>query len=182
MFAIAAVGLAAAAHVAGGERVDLLTALLAVPAITAPMNLLARRRRGPATLLATLAATQLVLHEAFMATAVPGTCHPGAAMPGMPGMTASMHCTPMTTQHGWSTAMLAAHGIATLLTGLLLARGEAAIWTLAQWLSSRAQPEAPHLVLPARPPLLAVDRSHPATPSRTTPIRRRGPPRLAPAT
>jgi hypothetical protein len=182
LFAISAVLLAAAAHVAGGEPVSPLVAVLAVPAVTALMNLLARRRRGLPTLLPALAGTQLVLHEVFMTTAGSGSCHSdAAAMSGMPGMTTAvtMHCSMPMTQHGWSTAMLLTHGIATVLTAVVLARGEAAVWTLAQWLGLPTLPAPSAPQWPARPPAPLTRSPRPATSAPITSFTRRGPPARA---
>jgi hypothetical protein len=184
VFAVSAVALAAAAHLAGGEPVSLTAALVAVPAVTGVTNLLARRRRGLPAVLTALAASQLVLHEAFMATAPQGGCHTGgeamAGMAGMPGMGASVtvHCAAMAHQ-GWTATMLAGHAAATLLTALVLARGEAAIWALAQWLRGPDLPPVPHLRLPGRPARPRPRVLVPAAGRIPTPISRRGPPRTA---
>ncbi len=46
-FAVSAVGLASAAHLAADDDVSAVTAVLAVPAVMIVVNLLAAGRRGP---------------------------------------------------------------------------------------------------------------------------------------
>ena len=128
-FGVATLALAAGAHVAAGGGLPSMTilAVLAVPVSVAAMAL-TRRRCGPALLLASMATAQVLLHQTLtMLTAhVPG---------GMTGQSSSrlasaMGGHAMAHAGGWSVAMTAAHVVATVVTALLLSRGEQALWQL----------------------------------------------------
>ncbi|WP_138444868.1 hypothetical protein [Sinomonas susongensis] len=139
VIAAATVFLAAGAHVAGGGILPdplIVAGILALVAL-AVMTLTGRKIR-PWLMLAVLGTGQFGLHEVFGAlsdsASAPSALSPSAehvhvlaalSAPGIPG-----HL------HGGSnsTSMLVAHAIATVLTALLLARGEAALWALLAWL------------------------------------------------
>src|SRR5689334_10842640 len=74
MFSLSAVGLAVAAHAAGGERVSLPVALFCVPAVMLVVNLLAARRRGAVSLVLAMGATQVALHAVLMAAVMSDGC------------------------------------------------------------------------------------------------------------
>jgi hypothetical protein len=197
-FALAAVGLACAAHLAGGgERVSTLVALLSVPAVMIVINVLAGRQRGPGSLLFAMALTQCGLHLAFMAASITRSCqamgaHPMPSMTRMPAGSSrsaqlAIQCGPAMTHGGaagglWpSTPMLLAHALAGLLLVLLLAHGEKAVWALAACLRFRfVLTGRSAVLLPAvrRLPVAAraAVRPEPAVHRRT--LRRRGPPGL----
>jgi hypothetical protein len=196
LFALAAVGLASAAHLAGGENLSLPAAVLAVPAVMLAVYLLAGRRRGPSGLLIAMGLTQVALHLAFMATSAAQACRLDGvpAMAGMPMQAAhsahsahaALHCGPAMTHgaaaHAWlwpSTPMLLAHALATVLLVLILAHGEAAVWALAASLGFRVlRPGAVLLVLVLRRgpvPVQTAFRPRSSVPRRS--VRRRGPPR-----
>jgi len=150
VLATTALALAAAAHVVGGGTLPSLPvlALVIVPLAWGAVALTARPL-GPVALTGALAASQLVLHETLMVLSAP-TCAPGltapassmASMAGMPGhhlaVSATGACAAQAMQGMTGTsvltggvAMLLAHGVATALTALLLARGERALsWLL----------------------------------------------------
>ena len=195
LFALGAVGLASSAHLAGGEQMSPLVALLAVPAVMVAVNLMASGRRGRLSLLVAMGLSQVALHLAFMATSVTQTCHlvPGAGMARMPmrsGQAAALpllHCDSSMAHDSvasWflpSPAMLGAHVIAMVLLVLLLAHGERAVWALAS--SLRFHFLLPGRVLVLQPvrrlsvPVATAFRPRSAVHRRS--VRRRGPPRLA---
>jgi hypothetical protein len=193
LFALTAVGLAMGAHLAGGEATSPKVALLAVPAVMVVVNLLAARRRRLTSLLPAMAATQAILHLAFMAASGADACRVSGGADSMAGMSGAggqlaVHCAPAmapaTMASGFrpSLIMLAAHAVATVMLVVLLAHGETAIWLLASWLGfRRLRPGAmPRLAVSGRslpvPELLAV---HPPAEVHRRTIRRRGPPGLA---
>jgi hypothetical protein len=108
---------------------------------------LTSRRCGPALLLASMAGAQVLLHEALMvlaghtpgdlASAGPGAHHGAHALLAGPisahsasAMDSAMGGVSMASAGGWSAAMTATHMVATIVTALLLARGEQALWQL----------------------------------------------------
>lgn len=138
--------LAAGAHTLAGGALPAPAILAALLALTLLASVLATKiRLGLPAMTAVLGAGQVLLHEAFTAladTGTPQTALPavhqhddGAALAG-----ALQHLSPAlghSAGHGSLThdpGMLLAHVVATLLTALLLARGEAALWALAAWL------------------------------------------------
>jgi hypothetical protein len=167
LFALAALLLAATAHLAGGGSLPPFPALaLIVVPLAWGAVALTSRRRGRASVLAALAVSQLVLHQAFMALAGP-TCAGAAAaapMSGMHGMSGPVPvCTAnpmgdMSAGHATATGvMLAAHVVATVATALLLANGERLLTELpalllarvTRWLGARVVPALP--LRPAQP-------------------------------
>jgi hypothetical protein len=188
-FAIAAFGLSVAAHVMAGGTPPSVTASLVLGGATLWVSLfLTGQRRGARSIVAAMGLLQLLLHQALMMSAAGSRCAAldaagshlhtlGAearsacmAMPSLPQPHAA---------HGIPLGMTLAHALAALLLGLVLARGESAIWFLAC------------LVWPSRPVALAVPVRMPRAWSVPTvptvrrlshalaPISRRGPPRLA---
>ena len=152
--AAAVLCLAAAAHTAAGGTLPHPAVVLALAALTwLPVMILAGRRLAPATILAVLAGGQVALHQAFELF---GTveCAPAGSLAEHAGPRASP-ATPVIRQWRWtvwprrrhtgdSPGMLAAHLLATALTALMLARGEAALWELAAWLRPLVQLPAVH--------------------------------------
>jgi hypothetical protein len=132
-FGAASLLLAGLAHILGGGRLPdlglglLLTAATGMVAVV----LTARRCRLP-LLLTVLGAEQLILHALFTdadpvpcATSAIPALHGGATClpPAEAAVAAASHPLPL--------LMLAAHLLATVATAWLLARGEAALWRLA---------------------------------------------------
>jgi hypothetical protein len=144
VFTLVAVCVAAAGHVVGGGgSPDLFTVSVAYVVTAAPAGFLARRDRGFASIAASLSVIQVLLHAVFMT----GERAHGVLMigPGMAGMHSSSGGSVMTAAMGpgvWGsspTAMLAGHGLAVVLSALLMARGERVLRAL--W----------HLVWPSTP-------------------------------
>ena len=190
-FAVSAVGLASAAHLAAGDDVPASIALFSVPVVMIIVNVLAASRRGPGGLFVGMGLTQIVLHVAFMMTSIAPACGPASAMSGM-AMTGehghfAVVCEPVT-GHGttvaglWPSAPMAlAHLLATLLLVLLLARGEKAVWALAASLRFRFLRPAPAVLLPAvrRLPVVTTTAHRGSQTVHLHTVRRRGPPALA---
>jgi hypothetical protein len=183
-FTAAVFALAAGAHVlAGGSLPEPAIFAGLVVLVLAPVMILAKIRITAPVMAGLLGAGQLVLHEAFNAlsasaefTHVAGG-HLHGTGPVPPSAVALMP------QHAAAPGvlMLIVHAAATLATALVLARGEAAVWSLAAWLCPLIRiltavviPDWPHL--PA--PYLTV------VPSRWRSLRLpalRGPPFVQPA-
>ncbi|GAB3277373.1 hypothetical protein GCM10027449_16980 [Sinomonas notoginsengisoli] len=179
--------LAAAAHTAtGGTLPDTLIFLGLLALAILPSVWLCGKRLTPAAVLGILGTGQFVLHTAFdtlseTAATVPqfsptaGHVHV-LSTPAPFGLAAKgSHA------HGDSPVMLVAHIVATLAVGLLLAKGEDALWALLGWL----RPLVRLLLLPALHPFPTVPAYAPGTlPRLWCSLRlpsRRGPPRV-PAT
>lgn len=137
-FAVAGstVSLAAAAHTAAGGTLPdplVLVGLLALALL--PAAWLCGKRLTPTTVIGLLGTGQLVLHTAFgtlsHSTDTVPQFSPAAGHVHVLGMPSGM---PAAAVHGYTPAMLAAHLLATLTVGLLIARGEAALWALRAWL------------------------------------------------
>lgn len=179
-----AVFLAAAAHAAGGGGIPPGMLLLALAVILLPpVGLLARRRLSFPVLACVLAAGQLLLHTAFSFV-------PAASACAVAGPAAHAHhtevpvCGPAgqvgeqlaeAAGNGWQ--MTAAHFAAVVLTAVLLARGEDALWQLLAWLRPLARIPSP-VTLPAPAPALFTIREAAFPPAGTEPCvhRLRGPP------
>lgn len=147
-FGVATLTLATGAHILAGGA---LPSLMVLASLTVPLTMaavfLTSRRCGPWLLLGSLAAAQVLLHEALMAfaghgpsdltSAGVGAHHRMHALLSGPmsahsasSMDSGMGGVPMPGAGGWSVAMTAAHVVATVVTALLLARGEQALWQL----------------------------------------------------
>lgn len=146
MVAAMIVTLAAAAHVVGGGELPAPGIMAAVLALTGMAATAATRLKlnFPA-MAALLGAGQLVLHEAFSVFSSPaGTGQSGtpghhpASLPlaGVPleaAGSAAVHLHQF--DSGWAAGlMMGGHALATLACAVLLAKGEAALWSLAAWL------------------------------------------------
>jgi hypothetical protein len=139
-FGVAVLTIAAGGHVAAGGVLPSVTvlALLGVP-VTVVAVALTGRRCGPVLLVGSMAAAQFFLHETLVALT--------AQVPGdMAGQMSSASVSAMgghaiAHTDGWSVTMTAAHVVATLVTALLLARGEQALWQLV----SRLLPTLPRI-------------------------------------
>lgn len=126
--------IAAAAHVlAGGALPSLLVlALLGIP-VSAVAVVLTGRRCGPVLLVGALAVAQVLLHQALMVLAaaqVTGGLSGQMAAHSTSSMDPAMGTVAMASAGGWSAAMTATHMVASVVTALLLARGEQALWQL----------------------------------------------------
>ncbi|WLQ04722.1 hypothetical protein [Arthrobacter oryzae] len=167
MVAAMIVTLAAAAHVVGGGELPAPGIMAAVLALTGMAATAATRLKlNFAAMAALLGTGQLVLHEAFSAFSPPAGPgqpvdagqypghHPAfAPLTGVPftggpldgGGSAAVHLHLF--DSAWAAGlMLAGHALATLSCALLLAKGEAALWSLAAWLRPLAQ--LPEVAMP----------------------------------
>ncbi len=150
--AAATVALAASAHLLAGGQLPAPGILLAVLALTGLVCTAATRLKlGFPAVASLLGAGQLILHESFTAFSgtVAGSSDGTAAHHGPANLPASIPAaSPEHVQaHGPDPAlallMLAGHAAATLLSALLLAKGEDALWTLAAWLRPLVQLPSP---------------------------------------
>ena len=162
------VALAAGGHLAGGGRLPepaIVTALCAVAMI--PVAVLTRFRLSFPVLAGLLGAGQLWLHWSFGALSAaavpafpermsPGHAGHAAAVPEFLDASLADPGTGMGTAGmaaaGSDGAMFAAHAVATLVTALLLARGERALAALAAWFGPLVQLPEPVTVVPRRVP------------------------------
>lgn len=170
--ALTVLTLAAGAHVAAGGQLPALPILTAVAAVVGLSAVILAGRKMTAPLLAGyLGTSQLVLHLAFSRLANPGTSGP-AVQPhhGFTTPTWGPAETPAPYEHLAADAgstMTLLHLAATLLTAILLARGEAALWALAAWLKPlHGIPETGTIpprfrVQPARPRTVPVEAAVP---------------------
>ncbi|MDQ4503943.1 hypothetical protein [Sinomonas sp. ASV322] len=126
--------LAASAHVAaGGVLPDPLIVAGLFSLVLVPVIALSRRKISAAAMLAILISGQFVLHEAFDALSISATSLPelSAAHVHVLGGAAQAVAGHV---HADGLLMILAHTAATVLTGMVLAKGEAALWALHAWL------------------------------------------------
>lgn len=136
--------LAGLAHLMGGGQLPGAALLLVLGAVTGAVAAVvtARRCRLP-LLLAVLTVEQVALHTLFTAAGPPG-CPASAGMPA--AHDGSLTCTPALSSSAapdsdpHTLLMLAGHLLATALTAWVLARGEAALWRLAERVVRAAEP------------------------------------------
>lgn len=193
-------GLAAGAHLLAGGTLPapaIMTAILALHILCSTVA--TKFRLSPITMTVLLASSQLVLHQAFEvlshgahAAATPGASAATDAL-SHHGMSAEAHASALLAQAlpfatsgaqslghtgQMSTGMWAAHIAATLATAALLAYGENALWSLANWLRPLYRRAAVVLEIPAKPTRPAIlPRPLPSLPWRNQrPDTRRGPP------
>jgi hypothetical protein len=102
-------------------------ALLAIPVMVAALAVTGRRC-GLGLLLGSMGAAQVVLHQTLMALTAQAPIDMASSMSGHSA--AAMGGQTMAQADGRSPMMTAAHVIATVVTALLLARGEQALWQL----------------------------------------------------
>ena len=154
------VALAAGGHLAGGGRLPepaIVTALCAVAMI--PVAVLTRFRLSFPVLAGLLGAGQLWLHWSFgaLSAAAPARI-PEPGMYGHAGHAAAGFASGLVSpampvpSEGMGGAMFAAHTVATLVSALLLARGERALAALAAWFGPLVQLPEPVTVVPRRVP------------------------------
>lgn len=195
-FGVATLGLATGAHVSAGGALPSMMVLsaLMVPLTVAALVLTARRC-GPVLLLGSLTAAQLLLHETLMAL----TPHPAAEMfPTEMGAhhgaqalvsgqvsahsASAMSGAAVAGTEGWSVTMKTAHVLAILVTALLLARGEKALWQLAARLlpTLPGEPVLPRCTPPQPPVLVSLPALRPSV-ARGGPCLRGPPVRFAAA-
>lgn len=143
--AMLTVGIAAGSHVLGGGAAPHPLTLLILSVLAAiPVHLLSGRRLGFGLLLVLLGGGQFAIHHLLMAI---GSMQPG----GHPHDLAPM-VHPTATAPSDGPGMLLAHVVATVLTSLLLAYGDALLWAL--WTLLRPLLVVPFGVVVAMPRLL----------------------------
>ncbi len=187
--------LAAGAHTLAGGVLPAPMVMLALTALTAVVSVAVTGIRVPLTLmLALLGASQLLLHNAFDLLSNPTVPTASLVDPAMahhlmgvpaalaPPATAMTHMSMQPGHPAAALAMTLAHVGATLATAVVLAKGEEALWLLADWLRPLVRLAAPVIVAVAALPSLTAAYS----PIRPQPWRnlpadsRRGPPAPAP--
>ncbi|HEV7196057.1 MAG TPA: hypothetical protein VGN19_08965 [Pedococcus sp.] len=182
-FAVAAFALSVGAHVLAGGTPPSLTASLVLGGSTAWASLfLTGRRLGARSMVVAMGLAQVLLHEALMMSTPGGRCtgldRGGNHLHALSSAARSV-CTAMPSlphAHGIPLGMSLAHAVAAILVGLVLARGESAIWFLAA-LVWPSRPVA--VVVPVRRPRAWSIPTVPAVRRRSqrlAPISRRGPP------
>jgi hypothetical protein len=142
-------GLAAAAHTAGGGHLPPAPVLCLLAAVVLlPVTMLARRRLSLASITGALGAGQLALHAAF--TSLPGpvehcTTPAGIAAHGHHQAQTVTDCTAAGTGIPAlhiaalpGPLMVTAHILAAATTALLLAHGETMLWRMLAWLAPPA--------------------------------------------
>ena len=166
-------GLAAGAHLVAGGTLPvppLMAALLALHVLCS--TVVTQFRLGLPAMLALLATSQLALHQAFgfLSGGIPKGSLPSgitlhdhslsaeaqtsamlesAALLGSSGQSA-VGMDLMSHANALSGAMVPAHIVATLVTAVLLAQGEKALWALAGWLRPLYRSASAIRALPAR--------------------------------
>jgi len=141
---MATLALASGAHVSAGGALPsmMVLAALVLPLMLAAM-ILTSRRCGWVLLVGSLAAAQILLHETLMAVTshVPGEMFPAelGAHHGAQALVSDQVSThsasalggvAVTGADGWPVAAKAMHVVATVITALLLARGEKTLWQM----------------------------------------------------
>lgn len=152
--------LATGAHVLGGGVLPPPGILLAVLALTVLAATTATRLKlSFAAMTAVLAAGQFALHEVFSVFSTPVFAAGHAAADAhhlsgtaIPVLEAAAHVHATDSPAG--VLMLATHALATAACALLLAKGEAALWSLAAWL--RPLVRLPEAITPDAGPPRAV--------------------------
>ena len=168
-FTAAMFALAAGAHVLAGGSMPhpaIFTGLVAL--VLLPVMMLAKTRVTAPVMAFLLITGQLLLHEAFSALSVSKSFASGAGEHLHAAAPLAAAAAGGTAQHVHTAdpLMLVLHGLATLATALVLARGEAAVWALAAWLRPLIRilaavflPDWPHLPAPSLPVLAGQWRS-----------------------
>jgi hypothetical protein len=172
--------LAASAHAAAGGMLPSLWALSALTVPTACVAvLLTRRRLSTPLVLGVLGVGQFLLHEGFAVLATDAHCSTSGT-----GHHQSIDACSTAVHHDPTSGMLLAHVLATLVTGLLLARGEQVLWALADRLDP-VLPVVARLNLPVAPRLPRHPEPLPTRPrivDVAVPVRRGPPARVRAAT
>ncbi|WP_426301289.1 hypothetical protein [Arthrobacter sp. R-11] len=180
-------GLAAGGHLAGGGVLPEPAILLGLCALTVlPVSVATKFHLSFPLLAGLLGAGQAWLHWALhaLSTAAPLAASPhsghAAHAPGL--LLEAVGDVPGTQAASGDWQMFLAHALATLVTAVVLARGEQALGALAAWLRPLAQLPEPCAIVPARipgpcmaPVVLAHDQIVRRIPAR------RGPPAMMPA-
>lgn len=176
--------LASAAHTAAGGTLPeplIFTAMIALTLLAS--TVVSRWKLGPVSILGILALSQLSLHQCFEwfafspmtgASSTPHQHQHGSALAELPAML------PAHSAHSADSAglgMLLAHVIATIIVGLMVARGESVLWALGDWLRPLLRLLMPAVLPVPRQPAAASAPTERAKPQRFLRAARwRGPP------
>jgi hypothetical protein len=160
---LSAFALSLMAHVAAGGNAPSATASAVMLSATVWVSIfLTRRRLNRPTMVAAIGSSQVVLHQLFSLTTGAGTCmtvvHSHADHLTNGAVTVCSQGSPAMAHHDGSSALMtAAHVVAAVAIGLVLARGEAALWFLAGLVWPRVPdlPKVPAFGVPAAAPLVA---------------------------
>ncbi|MFE4544782.1 hypothetical protein [Arthrobacter sp. NPDC056727] len=152
-------GLAAGGHLAGGGQLPEPAILAALCAVTmVPVAALTRFKLSLPVLIGLLAGGQAWLHWAFdaMSASTGAAVSPALLSEHAGHASAALNheALMMAPAHGSAPGgfMFAAHAVATLVTALLLARGERALGALADWLGPLFWAPEPAVIVPVRVP------------------------------
>jgi hypothetical protein len=163
--AVTAFALTSVAHVVAGGVLPATPWMVSIFLVTLCGSVVVTGRRlGRGATVAGLGVSQMVLHAAFAFLSPGGSCtRASSGLVMHSGHEAVMRCSDpamtMPVHHSTGVVMGAAHAVAAVLVGLVLARGEAAVWFLASlvWpgLPSRVQvvpaASAPRVAVRPRP-------------------------------
>ncbi|GAA3605643.1 hypothetical protein GCM10022223_21750 [Kineosporia mesophila] len=181
-FSACAVSLAAVAHLLAGGIAPSPVLLAALALILAPIAVLsAGKLRRPTTVGTAMIAVQTGLHWLFGQFGPAADCVQMSSHLGHPGMTqaGSMVCQdhPAMTMGTSSPLMLLAHLSAAALLGLLLSKGETALWRMLSWIFPKLPGRFRPLPVPTRLRRTASRRTVPLRPEPLIgAVGRRGPP------
>ncbi|GLY13597.1 hypothetical protein Kisp01_06130 [Kineosporia sp. NBRC 101677] len=184
VFSACAVSLAAAAHVLAGGAAPAPFLLLTLGLLLAPPAAVAAGRlRGAVPVGGTMIAVQAALHWLFgVFSGTAATCAQMSAHLGHPGEPSSMVCHggPMTmAEMGTSSPLMTlAHLAAAGMLGLLLSRGENALWRMLSWILRKLPGRFRPFPATSRPRRAVARRALPLSPDPLAgAVGRRGPPR-----
>ncbi|MFJ5957033.1 hypothetical protein ACIQC5_13870 [Paenarthrobacter sp. NPDC092416] len=151
------IGLASGGHLAGGGVLPEPAILLGLCALTVlPVSILTKFRLSFPVLTGLLGAGQAWLHWAFhsfSAAAPAGGTSPAGHAHHSSGLELEAIASGVPAQAAaddWQ--MVAAHALATVMTAVVLARGEQALWSVAAWLRPLMTLSVPCTIVPARVP------------------------------
>ncbi|MFJ4029402.1 hypothetical protein ACIPWF_18130 [Paenarthrobacter sp. NPDC089989] len=177
--------LASGGHLAGGGVLPEPAILLGLCALTVlPVTILTAFRLSFPVLIAVLGVGQAWLHWAFhsLSAATSGEPMTGGHAHHASGMAVDAVGVSGAVQASGDWQMFAAHAVATVVTAVVLARGEQALWALSAWLRPLIKLLEPFVIVPARVPgpvaapiVLPRDQMVRRMPER------RGPPAMMPA-
>ncbi|WP_394940310.1 hypothetical protein [Psychromicrobium sp. YIM B11713] len=184
VLAASTLSLAAGAHTAAGGRLPDPLLFAAMASFTLLLCMLVSRwRLGTTAVLSLLIGSQFALHQGFewfsaspMPFPLSGMQHHGMQLMQQPIAGEATH-NMVSSGMNDGLGMLSAHAVATVLTALLVARGEAALCALADWLRPLLSPPSPALLPILTGKLIAPQRTVRAEPQQfLTALRLRGPP------
>ncbi|MFK0010069.1 hypothetical protein ACIQTZ_23730 [Paenarthrobacter sp. NPDC090520] len=149
------IGLASGGHLAGGGVLPEPAILLGLCALTVlPVSILTTFRLSFHVLVGVLGAGQAWLHWAFhsLSAAASGGPMPSGHAHHASGMAVDAVGVSGAVQASSDGQMFAAHAVATVVTAVVLARGEQALWALSAWLRPLITLLEPFVIVPARVP------------------------------